>query len=160
MPIYTRTGDDGSTALYGGKRVPKSHPRVGLYGSIDELNSWIGTLKNPSFTDIQRDLCFIESLIAGWPGDVDTIKPKIKNMEEMIDDMDKRVPTLTHFILPSGLAHIARSVCRRVEREAVREKVDPIIIKYLNRLSDLLFTYARYININDKQIEIVWSGKG
>jgi cob(I)alamin adenosyltransferase len=158
MSIYTRTGDDGTTSLYGGKRVSKSDPRVDLYGSIDELSSWIGSINDSRLTEIQQDLFTIGSILAGWHGDLNTIEPRMKEMEAWIDEMDKKLPKLTNFILPNGLAHIARSVCRRAEREAVKHKVDPIIIKYLNRLSDLLFTLARFINRQGKIKETVWSG--
>ena len=156
MPIYTRTGDDGTTALFGGKRVFKSDPRVALYGSIDELNSWLGIFKDPRLVEIQKDLCMIESVVAGWKGDISIIIPRISEMETWIDEMDKKLPKLTNFILPSGAVQIARSVCRRVEREAVKYKVDPVIMKYLNRLSDLLFTIARYINMQGKIKEVIW----
>ena len=152
MPIYTRTGDDGTTSLYGGKRVLKSDPRIRLYGSIDELNSWIGWI-NAEIHDvrletIQRDLFMME--------DVKKIKPRIKEMELCIDEMDKKLPTLAKFILPNGPVHITRSICRRVEREAVDNKVDPVMIQYLNRLSDLLFTLARYIHMQGKIQEVIW----
>jgi cob(I)alamin adenosyltransferase len=158
MPIYTRTGDSGTTALFGGKRVSKSNPLVELYGSVDELNSWLGLFSDPRITKIQNDLFFIGSTLAGWKSDITVVEPRIKEMELWIDQMDKELPPLKNFILPSGQMNIARSVCRRVERLAVKQKVHPVIIKYLNRLSDLLFTIARGINKQQKVGEIIWSG--
>jgi cob(I)alamin adenosyltransferase len=158
MPIYTRTGDDGTTALFGGKRVFKSDPRVELYGSLDELNSWLGVFNDEHLVVIQKDLCTIESVVAGWQGNIQTIIPRISEMESWIDGMDTKLPKLTNFILPNSYMHVARSVCRRVERKAVQQHVDPVIIHYLNRLSDLLFTLARYINMQGNIKDVVWSG--
>ncbi len=171
MPIYTRTGDTGTTALFGGKRVSKSDPRVDLYGSVDELNSWVGLIaagikdsKLKKFLlTIQSDLFTIGSTLAGWKGDLTSLEPRIGEMERWIDQMDKTLPELTNFILPGGSTdgariHIMRNVCRRVERLAVKQHTNPIIIKYLNRLSDLFFELARFINKNANVEEIVWSG--
>lgn len=167
MPIYTRTGDNGTTSLYGGKRVPKSNPRVDLYGSIDELNSWVGLIsskiKDKRLMTIQSDLFTIGSSLAGWKTDLSPLSSRITDMEQWIDELDKKLPRLTNFILPGGSElgaqiHITRNVCRRVERLAVRKHADPQIIKYLNRLSDLFFTLARIINKKQKVGEIVWSG--
>jgi cob(I)alamin adenosyltransferase len=163
MPIYTRTGEDGTTSLFGGKRVSKSDPRVDLYGSIDELNSWIGFINDSRLTEIQHDLFTIGSILAGWHGDLKTIEPRIHQMELWIDEMDKKLPELKHFILPGGSrraaqVHITRTVCRRAERIAVSQHADSLIIKYLNRLSDLLFTLARFINKQGKIRETVWTG--
>ena len=175
MPIYTRTGDDGTTALFGGKRTRKSNPLVDLYGSIDELNSWVGLIVSgvkdtrlASFlTTIQSDLFTIGSTLAGWKGDLTPLHPRIGEMERYIDSMDKTLPMLTNFILPGGSQegariHITRNVCRRVERRLVavsqKQRIDPFIIKYLNRLSDLFFCLARFINKREKAGEIIWSG--
>ncbi len=158
MPIYTRTGDNGTTALFGGKRVSKSDPRVDLYGSIDELNSWLGLFNDKRLVIIQSDLFTIGSVLAGWNGKLDFIDARVDEMEEWIDAMDKKLPPLTNFILPSGHMHIARNVCRRIERLAVKNKANPHIIKYFNRLSDLLFTLARFINKKQKKAEVIWSG--
>ncbi len=163
MPIYTRTGDDGTTSFFGGKRVSKSDPRVELYGALDELNSWLGFFKDQRLLKIQMDLCTIESFLAGWKGNLETVEPRIKEMEVWINEMDQKLPRLTHFILPGGTdraaaMHVARAVCRRVERLAVKNHADALIIKYLNRLSDLLFTCARVINMQGKVRETVWSG--
>jgi cob(I)alamin adenosyltransferase len=163
MPIYTRTGDDGTTSLFRGKRVSKSDPRIDLYGSIDELNSWMGLINDSRLTEIQHDLFTIGSMLAEWQGDLKTIEPRIHQMELWIDEMDKKLPELKHFILPGGSqraaqVHITRTVCRRAERIAVSHHADSLIIKYLNRLSDLLFTLARFINKQGKIRETVWSG--
>lgn len=173
MPIYTRTGDDGTTSLYGGKRVLKCEELVNMYGSIDELNSWMGliTLKVKHeklfLQTIQSDLFTIGGTLAGWQGNLTPLKLRIGEMEKYIDRMDGQLPRRTNFILPGGseLAaqiHIARSICRRVERQTValskKQKINPVIIRYLNRLSDLLFVLARFINSEENREEVVWSG--
>ncbi len=175
MSIYTRTGDKGETSLFGGKRVLKSDPQVDLYGSIDELNSYVGlvagqttdaTTKQFLFT-IQGDLLTIGSVLAGWGGNLDALVGRVDEMEKHIDDMEKTLPPLQNFILPGGslggsLAHVARGVARRVERQLVsyaqKSEVDERIIKYVNRLSDLFFMLARFINKNDGVTETIWSG--
>lgn len=158
MPIYTRTGDTGTTSLFGGKRLSKSDARVEFYGSLDELNSWLGTFDDKLLFAIQSDLMTMSSVVAGWKEDLSFLESRVLEMERWIDETDKKLPRLTNFVLPKGRMQIARSVCRRVERLAVREKTDPRIIKYLNRLSDLLFTMARVINRKENAKEIVWSG--
>lgn len=168
MAIYTRTGDDGTTALYGGTRVLKCEELVDVYGSVDELNSWIGLihtkLKFP-LSKIQSDLLTIGSFLAGNKKNVPSLEPRIMEMERQIDEMDKELPKLANFIFPGGSelaaeVHIARSICRRVERQTVslskKQHLDPVIVKYLNRLSDLLFTLARYINKQENVEEIIW----
>jgi len=175
MPIYTRTGDRGTTALFGGKRVLKCDELVDVYGSIDELNSWIGLVSEKckvksvkSFlTIIQSDLFTIGSSLAGWKGDLSRLSGRVIEMEKHIDEMDKYLPQLRNFILPGGseagsFIHIARAMCRRLERQTValaqNQEVDARIIKYLNRLSDLLFMEARFINKKAGVKETVWSG--
>jgi cob(I)alamin adenosyltransferase len=174
MPIYTRSGDSGTTSLYGGKRVLKSEELVNAYGSIDELNSWIGLIVSEItidhlkklFLEIQSDLLTIGSNLAGGNADLSVLETRVPQMEVEIDVMDKELPKLTNFILPGGsthaaYVHITRNVCRRVERRVValtkRRKIDGSIIKYLNRLSDLLFVVARYINRKSGIEEVVWS---
>ncbi len=178
MAIYTRTGDDGTTGLFGGKRVLKCEELVDVYGSIDELNSWIGLVRTQEvglktqdksfFQTIQEDLFTIGSTLAGWKGDLTDIGKRVGEMEKQIDEWEKELPDLTNFILPGGSTdaarvHVARSICRRVERQAValkqKKEIDPAIIKYLNRLSDLLFTLARIINKNANVAEILWSSR-
>ena len=168
MPIYTRTGDDGTTSLYGGKRVLKCAELVDVYGSIDELNSWMGLINAKlkfSLLKTQSDLLTIGSTLAGKKTNLKPLTVRIKEMEEEIDVMGNQLPKLTNFILPGGseLAaqiHITRSICRRVERQTVslsqKQHFDPVIIKYLNRLSDLLFMLARFINKKENVEEVTW----
>ena len=163
--IYTRSGDQGETSLIGGTRVLKSHDRVEAYGDIDELNSFLGLLQdhipNTAHTDfllqVQKNLVVIESLIAADPDkpipEVPALDPGAVDMlEKEIDQLSAELPPLTSFILPGGdpagsICHVARAVCRRAERATVRlhsfQPVDPLIIRYLNRLSDYLFILAR-----------------
>jgi cob(I)alamin adenosyltransferase len=180
MPIYTRTGDDGTTALYGGRRVLKCEELVDVYGSIDELNSWIGfihsSVNDDSVKDflisLQKDLFCIGSTLAGWNGDLSPLRARVSEIENRIDVMEKTLPPLANFILPGGcrsasMVHIARSICRRVERQMVKmaqgktfpvnEKDKTIIFEYLNRLSDLFFVLARSINKGHAIKEVVWS---
>lgn len=176
MPIYTKTGDKGTTALFGGKRVLKCHELVDVYGSLDELNSWIGFLAalmkvadvHEFLTKIQADLFTIGGFLAGWKeAQLDPLLLRVKEMEDRIDELEKNLDPLTNFILPGGTElsarlHMARSICRRVERQVValaqREQVDEKIIMYLNRLSDLLFMLARFINYTEGFTEVTWSG--
>jgi cob(I)alamin adenosyltransferase len=176
MPIYTRTGDTGTTALFGGKRVLKSDEVVDLYGSIDELNSWVGliaaeiteaNIRKFLFT-IQSDLFTIGSTLAGWQGGkLEGLEERASEMEHEIDEMEKTLSPLANFILPGGskvgsAIHIVRSVCRRAERQLVayaqKQPIDGNIIKYINRLSDLFFVLARYINKNERVEEVAWIG--
>lgn len=184
MTIYTRTGDTGTTSLFGGKRVLKCEELVDVYGSIDELNSWIGLIRSKIkdvryknfLSVIQSDLFTIGSLLAGWKplqGDpLESLNGRVSEMEKMIDEMEDKLPSLKNFILPGGselgsFIHIARGICRRVERQVVgfykgpalsTEDID-LIIKYLNRLSDLFFMLARFINKQANVPEVLWSGK-
>jgi cob(I)alamin adenosyltransferase len=175
MPIYTRTGDTGSTSLFGGKRVLKCEELVDVYGSIDELNCWIGRIASKMdaadvqqfLAAIQSDLFTIGSHMAGWKSELTELPKRVKEMEARIDIMEKDLPKLTNFILPGGSplasdTHLARAVCRRVERQTVslgqKETVAPSIVTYLNRLSDMLFMLARFVNKEEGHVEIVWSG--
>ncbi|MBI2405044.1 cob(I)yrinic acid a,c-diamide adenosyltransferase [Candidatus Gottesmanbacteria bacterium] len=180
MSIYTRTGDTGTTSLFGGKRVLKCAELVDVYGSIDELNSWVGLIASQiTVPDVQQflamiqsDLFTIGSLLAGWkPASQEVLLRKmegrVKEMEARIDALEKDLPAIKNFILPGGsvlgsYAHVTRSICRRVERQTValaqKQPVNPFIIKYLNRLSDLFFMLARFINKKTNQPEIIWSG--
>jgi cob(I)alamin adenosyltransferase len=178
--VYTRTGDKGTTALFGGSRVRKDSARVEAYGSVDELNSTIGVavsfmrsrrLKR-TLEGIQNELFNIGAELAS-----ETTKrakaghmfsneaEKIAGLERLIDEYDAKVPKLRTFILPSGsragaLLHLSRTVCRRAEREVVRlsrkENVNPHVLTYLNRLSDLLFVLARYTNKSARKPETAW----
>lgn len=177
MPIYTRTGDKGETSLFDGTRVLKSHPRVETYATVDELNSVLGealaflpkaTFKKlaKDIEQIQHDLFAIGSALATpAPLPVTGLDKRPKEFEVLIDEMTKKMPELKNFILPGGgkpgaFLHVARTLARRAERRLValleHEEVDPHILKYLNRLSDLLFTMARYVNYQTKQKEIKW----
>lgn len=179
MKIYTRTGDDGSTSLSGGRRVPKSHPRVEAYGTVDELVSWIGLLRDLRENESRRDvLIYIQdqlmrcavTLAAGGPGIRKTEKflPEkkcISFLENEIDVMEASIPPLGNFTLPGGhlvvsYCHITRCVCRRAERSVVRlndaEKIPSIIYEFLNRLSDYLFILSRFISLEVDNKEISW----
>lgn len=166
MAIYTKTGDDGTTALFGGKRVPKSNPQVAAYGSVDELTSFLGLIAakiNDSSTHelltlIQKDLYEIMGVLAG-SGERPHLSNRVKEFEKGIDTMEKKLPKLYRFILPQGneitsLFHVARAVCRRTERDVVAffSNRPSLIVRYLNRLSDLLFILARWYNKNQKEI--------
>ncbi len=174
MKIYTKTGDKGTTALFGGKRVSKADLRIDTYGTVDELNSWIGLLRDQSVNEInkivlieiQDRLFTMGSMLATEPGNTKVKIPHltsddVKTLEHEIDKMDAELPAMKSFILPGGhqsvsFCHIARTVCRRAERLVIAldatEKVDGIVIQYLNRLSDYLFTLARK-NAADLRIE-------
>jgi cob(I)alamin adenosyltransferase len=180
LKIYTKTGDNGTTSLIGGTKVPKSHLRIEAYGTVDELNSYIGLCKdlladnqNKSILqEIQDRLFTIGSSLACDPIKAPKIRiPDLKEsdvvlLEKEIDKRNEVLPEMKNFILPGGHVvvshlHIARCVCRRAERCCVRLElesleVDPIIIKYLNRLGDYLFILARYVAHQLKAEEIPW----
>jgi cob(I)alamin adenosyltransferase len=175
MPIYTRTGDTGMTSLFGGKRVLKCEELVDAYGSMDELNSWIGLVISELkqdylralLTNVQSDLFTMGCHLAGWKTPLDVLPTRVTEMEVQIDAMEEGLPELKNFILPGGSSassrvHLARSICRRVERQIValskKQTVEKEIIQYLNRLSDLFFVLARFINKNDNIEEVIWSG--
>src|SRR6478735_6484257 len=165
MKIYTKTGDAGTTALFGGKRVSKSDLRIEAYGTIDELNSYIGLLRDQEvnkkrtaiLVEIQDRLFTIGSILATEPGNLKVKVPSllesdISLLENQIDEMDALLPPMKSFVLPGGhpsvsFGHVARTVCRRAERLVIaldqQEKVDTLIIKYINRLSDYLFVLCR-----------------
>jgi cob(I)alamin adenosyltransferase len=180
MKIYTRTGDKGDTGLFGGARVQKSDPRVAAYGDVDELNACLGVARaQPGIEDdvrgmlehIQKDLFAIGAQLAdpaekiservakAAVGDTD-----VERLERWIDELEAHLPPLRRFILPGGsgpgsLLHLARTVCRRAERAIVglgAGKVDPHLIIYINRLSDLLFVLARAVNHRTGQAETEW----
>ncbi len=177
MKIYTKTGDKGETSLIGGVRVKKSDIRIEAYGTVDELNSWIGIIRNIEelknvdlFQKIQDTLFSIGSHLASHPEKGRIKLPEITErdidlLEMDIDKMESELAPLKTFILPgssiqNGYCHVARTVCRRAERCAVElgiiENVEPIIIKYLNRLSDHLFVLSRYITLKQKGQDIPW----
>ncbi|MBA4057302.1 MAG: ATP:cob(I)alamin adenosyltransferase, partial [Marivirga sp.] len=165
MKIYTKTGDQGTTALFGGKRLSKADLRIETYGTVDELNSHVGLVRDqevnqkrkPVLIEIQDRLFTIGSNLATEPGN-DKVKipmlseSDIEFLEKEIDAMDDELPPMRSFVLPGGHpsvshCHIARTVCRRAERITIslssHEKVQPLVIKYLNRLSDYLFVLSR-----------------
>jgi cob(I)alamin adenosyltransferase len=168
MSIYTRTGDDGTTSLFGGSRVSKSDIQIDAYGSLDELTSIMGLfvshINNKEegifVKNIQQDLYAIMGMLAGAPADLKAQKNKAEAFELKIDSLTRKLPPLKDFIIPGGSlgscwAHMARVSCRKSERIIIRyflgkkiiqKKDSQLIIKYLNRLSDLLFTYARFFN--------------
>lgn len=178
MKVYTKKGDSGTTSLIGGTRVPKSHLRIDCYGTIDELNSWLGVLHDQELA--QSDIVFIQSIQSqlftiGSYLAVDPDKNKmqlpqlnttlIAELESSIDRWEGTLPELKNFILPGGClagsyAHVARCVCRRAERLCVAlAEVVPLpdgILPFLNRLSDWLFVYARVLNLRSGGSEIRW----
>lgn len=181
--IYTKTGDKGSTSLIGGVRVPKSHIRIEAYGTVDELNSYVGMVNdlcaNPgideALREIQDRLFTIGSALATNPDK--EVKMKLPGLfetdvlwlETQIDKMNEVLPEMRSFILPGGnlassTCHVARCVCRRAERICVgmqqsNEDVPQLIIQYLNRLSDYLFVLARYISHINNAPEIPWRAR-
>jgi len=185
MKVYTKTGDGGTTALFGGTRVPKDHARIESYGTIDELNSYIGLIRdqeiNSHYKDILieiQDRLFTIGAILATPPEKEVMKngelrlkklgiaeTDIELLEKEIDAMEEALPPMTHFVLPGGhqtvsYYHITRCVCRRAERLAVHlshnEPVAEIAIKYLNRLSDYLFVLARKLSVDLKANEVKW----
>ena len=181
MKIYTKTGDKGKTSLLTGKRVPKYHPRIEAYGTVDELNSFIGLLRAYDFNDGDKEaLIEIQNLLFNIGSNLamDEKKPEyalpeisekdIELLEKEMDRMDTILPKLKEFILPGGdkavaLCHVCRSVCRRTERLCIElsenEDIDNLIIIYLNRLSDYFFVLGRKIAF-DKKIEVpTWNSK-
>lgn len=179
MKIYTRTGDAGETALFGGTRVLKSDPRVAAYGDVDELNAWLGLVRAgvmdtafaPMIERIQRDLFALGARLADPTQRVAerVAKTAVSNadvtrLEEWIDSLESELPPLRRFILPGGSGpgaslHVARTVCRRAERALVTlgsENFEPELLTYLNRLSDLLFVMARAANHRSGAAELEW----
>jgi cob(I)alamin adenosyltransferase len=176
MKIYTKTGDRGETSIIGGIRLPKHHPRIEAYGTVDELIAWIGLLRsirqtcvsNDELIRIQSVLMSCCSIIATDPSaepSVSLTSDYTSELEHSIDKMESRLPVLNSFILPGGHpdaanCNIARCVCRRAERALLRlnqeEKTDQEIIKYINRLSDYLFVLARCLSYNTDTEEIKW----
>lgn len=182
MKIYTRKGDNGQTGLLGGTRVPKSSDRVAAYGEVDELNAFLGLLGDTlSFDEmsarqirlVQEELFVVGAMLATDAAKKGSGKPpfseaEVVHLEHEIDRMTAALPPLRNFILPGGhpavsACHVARTVCRRAERSVDRlhatEPVDPVILAYLNRLSDYLFTLARYSAQQAGVAEHTWKGK-
>jgi len=181
MKIYTKTGDQGETSLYGGKRVLKNNIQIEAYGTVDELNSYVGLLRSFPCLHQQRDTLIqiqdrLFTLGSALAADAENTKlnyPSLSQkdivlLETEIDTMDNSLVPMTAFILPGGnqeisFCHIARTICRRAERNVITlnqiQKVDTLIIQYLNRLSDYLFTLSRWIGANEKADEIKWVPK-
>ncbi|WP_348824578.1 cob(I)yrinic acid a,c-diamide adenosyltransferase [Flavobacterium aestuarii] len=185
MKVYTKTGDGGTTALFGGTRVPKDHARIESYGTVDELNSYIGLIRDQEINNHYKEILveiqdrlFTIGAILATPPEKEVMKNgelRLKNLgitdadieflEKEIDTMEEVLPPMTHFVLPGGhetvsYCHIARCVCRRAERLAVHlshnEPVAEIAIKYLNRLSDYLFVLARKLSFDLNADEVKW----
>jgi len=185
MKIYTKTGDTGKTSLFGGTRVPKYHLRIEAYGTVDELNSYIGLIRDQKIDahttkillKIQHELFTLGSMLA-TPPEKEILKSgkerlninkisdeSVELLEQEIDFMNESLPEMTHFILPGGhstvsFCHIARCICRRAERITTQlsdeSTINPKILVYLNRLSDYLFVLARKLTIDTKAQEIPW----
>ena len=182
MKIYTKTGDKGKTSLLGGTRVSKSNERINTYGTIDELNSFLGLVSDLDqnkdrvlfIRNIQSRLFTIGSSLAAETDRAKEFKPDLEDtdvteLEKAIDDMNESLPGMKNFILPGGhqlisATHISRTVCRRAERLIINlsesEDVEEIIIRYLNRLSDYLFVLARKQGHDLKIKEIPWKPRG
>ena len=188
MKIYTKTGDKGSTSLFGGTRVPKHHIRINGYGTVDELNSWLGLLRDQEMDThyreilitIQDQLFTVGAILATDPEKAQLKSGKerlniplisiadVTQLENEMDIMNETMPEMTHFILPGGhttvsYCHIARTICRRAERMVTilneNEPVDSMVLTYLNRLSDYLFVLARKLSYDLKADEIKWIPK-
>jgi cob(I)alamin adenosyltransferase len=178
MKIYTKTGDKGQTSLIGGTRVPKHHIRIEAYGTVDELNSWIGLVRDQPvpasitsvLVEIQDRLFTIGSSLASDPEKSRMKIPDLKEedvilLEKEMDSMNEILPEMRSFVLPGGhttvsYCHLARCVCRRAERATLRlsetEFVAEPVVKYLNRLSDYLFVLSRYLGHELHAPEIPW----
>lgn len=185
MKIYTKTGDKGTTALFGGTRVPKYNIRIESYGTVDELNSYLGLIRDQEISQIhkknlitiQEKLFTLGAILATDPKKATLKSGKerlniqkisledIKDLENQMDTMDAELAPMTHFVLPGGhptvsFCHIARCVCRRAERLATalnqEEPIDEAVLMYLNRLSDYLFVLARMLTKELKAEEIKW----
>ena len=179
MKIYTKTGDNGQTALIGGRRVSKADLRIDAYGTVDELNSWIGLVRDQPVNEprrallkeIQDRLFTIGASLATDPDKTitkampDIIPDDVARLEQAMDSLDADLPELRKFVLPGGhpsvsYAHLARTVCRRTERLVIElsqeSPVDELILQYLNRLSDYLFVLSRTMAQELKAEEVSW----
>lgn len=181
MKVYTKTGDQGETSLFGGKRVKKYDIRIEAYGTSDELNSWIGMIRSQqiheshqSILEIVQDRIFtLGAQLAADPDKPKLKMPRIKQedivlLEQRMDEMDESLPVMTKFTLPGGneivsYCHLARCVCRRCERRVIElaetASVDPLIVQYLNRLSDYLFVLGRKLAQETDAKEVYWEPK-
>jgi cob(I)alamin adenosyltransferase len=178
MKIYTKTGDQGTTSLFGGNRVSKANLRIDTYGTVDELNSWLGVLRDQEVNqkrqeeliEIQDRLFTIGSILATEPGNSKVKVPTLSLsdvtfLESKMDSMDEALEPMRFFVLPGGhpaisFGHVTRTVCRRAERLvialAAAEAVDPLVIQYLNRLSDYIFVLCRKMTAELGVSETPW----
>jgi cob(I)alamin adenosyltransferase len=178
VKIYTRTGDEGQTSLFDQTRVSKADPRVEAYGEIDELNAWLGLVRaagvepdlDAALVAIQRDLFALGAQLADPAERIASRVVKaaldqsaVERLEQTIDRLETELQPLRKFILPGGAPagaamHVARAVCRRAERRvvALAPAVDPVLVRYVNRLSDLLFVAARAVNHRKGSSEVEW----
>lgn len=178
MKIYTKTGDEGFTSLFGGKRVSKADLRIETYGTIDELNSWVGVLRDQPvnqsrkeiLVEVQDRLFTIGSMLATEPGNEKVkipglLEEDVHFLEQQIDRMDQTLTPMRFFVLPGGhtsisFGHVCRTVCRRAERLIILlnqdEPVQPLVIKYMNRLSDYLFVLCRAMTQDLQAEETPW----
>lgn len=181
MKVYTKTGDKGTTSLFGGLRVSKAHDRINAYGTVDELNSYLGLLRDQEvnesrhdfLVEIQDRLFTLGSILATEPGNTKVQLPSLLDsdiaaLESEMDSMDESLEPMKNFVLPGGhqsvsFCHIARCVCRRAERLVIllqeTEEVDQIIVQYLNRLSDYLFVLSRKMTQELNAPETPWIAK-
>jgi cob(I)alamin adenosyltransferase len=179
MRIYTRTGDDGKTGLYGGERVNKDDLRIEAYGTVDELNAALGIVRASEVPEeVDQVLNTVQNELFSLGAELATPQPDehgtrfvdqegIKRLETTIDRFDSSLPPLTQFILPSGsqatsALHLARCICRRAERRVVtfrgqNAEVSPLVVEYLNRLGDLLFVLARLVNAGSGVADQPWT---
>lgn len=183
VKIYTKKGDDGTTGLLGGTRVAKHHARIEAYGNVDELNSWIGLLRDELndtphaalLLEVQDRLFTLGSHLALDPAHVGKMTlPELREndlvrLENAIDMMDSKLPPMRNFVLPGGHTvvshcHIARCVCRRSERSVTflteQSEVPGVILQYLNRLSDYLFVLSRMVSVEKNAPEMPWKPRG
>lgn len=176
IKIYTKKGDKGETSLLGGNRVPKYHDRIEAYGTLDEMNSFIGLLRDYIINQHYKDVLLViqhrvfdaEAILASDQPELTSKLPHLKEsdivfLENEIDEMNSGLPILRNFILPGGnksvsLCHVARTICRRAERLVVKlamtQEIEPVIIRYLNRLSDYFFVLSRKI-ASDLNVEVI-----
>lgn len=179
MRIYTKTGDDGTTGLFGGGRVRKASSRVDAYGTVDELNACLGLAVTEALgaevraalAVIQADLFLLGAELACVPGKEEKLRLRlldegeVERLERLIDELEPRLPALTSFVLPGGtraaaVLHLARTVCRRAERAVLAlddAPTRPALVQYLNRLSDLLFVLARVANHDAGTADVPWN---
>lgn len=175
MAIYTKTGDKGTTSLANGERVAKTDVRIEAYGTVDELNSWIGMLRagvmangewasgestNGQLAWIQNKLFNLGALLSAAEGE--WIKPEdVTQLEQCIDEMQAIVPPMRAFVLPAGSeavcrCHVCRTICRRAERRMLEAQADETALRWINRLSDYLFVLARFVGYKNHENEAVW----